>query len=112
MAKKRNPGSKKPGVKKKKASRPATAGAAATETASATIEGKAQEMGKKKSVSPLEFMRQVRSEGEKVTWTSRNETMVSTLMVLVMVAIMAIFFLLVDQALRFAVGALLSVGVE
>jgi preprotein translocase subunit SecE len=43
-----------------------------------------------------------------VTWTTRNETMISTVMVLIMVAIMAVFFLLVDQVLRFGVTSILS----
>ena len=74
-----------------------------------TIEGKAVEAKKKKSTNPLEFLQQVRNEGSKVTWTTRNETMVSTIMVLIMVAIMAVFFFLVDQSLRFGVCALLPI---
>lgn len=73
------------------------------------IEGKADEVKKKKKTSPLEFLQQVRNEGSKVTWTSRNETMVSTIMVLIMVVIMAIFFFLVDQSLRFGVCNLLPI---
>ncbi|MEZ5922390.1 MAG: preprotein translocase subunit SecE [Parvularculaceae bacterium] len=68
-----------------------------------TIEGRADEVKKKKGVSPYTFLLQVRTEAEKVTWTSWKETWISTLMVLAMVVIMAIFFLLVDQTLRFAV---------
>ena len=67
------------------------------------IEGKAQEVKKKQAVSPFTFLQQVRAEMSKVTWTTRNETMVSTIMVLIMVAIMAAFFFLVDQGLRFGV---------
>ncbi len=78
--------------------------------ASKTIEGKADEQPrKKKKTSPLEFIQQVRAEGSKVTWTSRNETMVSTVMVLIMVAIMALFFFLVDQLLRYGVCSLLPI---
>ncbi len=108
MAKKRNPGSKKPGVRKTRKKAAASGAAAAAQAA--TIEGKADEVQKKKSVSPFEFLQQVRSEGEKVTWTSRNETLVSTIMVLVMVTIMSLFFFLVDQGLRFGIGELLSIG--
>jgi preprotein translocase subunit SecE len=79
-------------------------------SAGATIEGVAEEVKKKKSVSPLEFLQQVRTEAEKVTWTTWNETWVSTLMVLVMVIIMAIFFLLVDQALKFGVCNVLPIN--
>ena len=106
MAKKHNPGSKKPGVKRKRRAQPQQPASAEAEM----IEGKAEEVGKKSSVSPFEFFQQVRNEGEKVTWTTRNETTVSTIMVLIMVAIMSLFFFLVDQTLRFGVGALLSLG--
>lgn len=74
------------------------------------IEGKADEVQKKKKrTSPLEFIQQVRSEAAKVTWTSRNETLVSTIMVLIMVAIMSLFFFGVDQGLRFAVCNILPI---
>ena len=77
-----------------------------------TIDGAAEEVKKKKSVSPMEFLTQVRAEAEKVTWTSWKETQVSTVMVFIMVVVMAIFFLIVDQSLRFAVctGLQLSCG--
>ena len=78
-------------------------------TASKTIEGKAEDaQKKKKKTGPLEFIQQVRAEGRKVTWTSRNETMISTIMVLIMVTIMSIFFFIVDQILRFGVSSILS----
>lgn len=75
----------------------------------ATIEGKASEPKKKKQTNPIAFVQQVRSEASKVTWTSRNETLVSTIMVLIMVAIMALFFFLVDQGLRFGVCNILPI---
>lgn len=78
--------------------------------AGATIEGKAEEVGKKKKVGFFEFVQQVRAEGQKVTWTSRNETIISTIMVLIMVAIMAVFFLIVDQVLRFLVAWAMTIG--
>ncbi|WP_395073388.1 preprotein translocase subunit SecE [Hyphococcus sp.] len=73
------------------------------------IEGKAAEVKKKKRTSPLTFLQQVRNEAAKVTWTTRNETVVSTIMVLIMVAIMAVFFFSVDQGLRFAICHLLPI---
>ncbi|MEM9170896.1 MAG: preprotein translocase subunit SecE [Pseudomonadota bacterium] len=108
MAKKNNPGSRRKGAPRKK--RQTGAGAAAGGGAE-TIDAKAEEVGvQKKSTSPLEFFSQVRAEAGKVTWTSRNETVVSTVMVLIMVMIMSLFFFLVDQALRAGVGYLLSLG--
>ncbi len=77
--------------------------------AGATIDGVAEEVKKKKRTNPLEFLRQVRTEAEKVTWTTWNETWVSTLMVLVMVVVMAIFFLFVDQTLKFGVCTILPI---
>lgn len=76
----------------------------------ATIEGVAEEVQKKKKrIGVLEFLRQVRVEAEKVTWTTWNETWVSTAMVLTMVVIMAIFFLLVDQTMKFGVCTILPI---
>lgn len=58
--------------------------------------------------SPAEFFQQVRQEGRKVTWATRQEVTVSTIMVLIMVVISAIFFFLVDSALRFLVATVLQ----
>lgn len=76
--------------------------------AAPTIEGAAEEVKKKKRTSVPVFFNQVRDEARKVTWTSRNETMVSTVMVLIMVAIMSLFFFIVDWVLRFGVQQILS----
>ncbi|MBT3787981.1 MAG: preprotein translocase subunit SecE [Alphaproteobacteria bacterium] len=60
--------------------------------------------------SPGEFIRQVRQETAKVTWPTRKETGVTTVMVFIMVTVCAIFFLLVDQVLSLGVRALLGLG--
>ena len=39
----------------------------------------------------------MREETEKVTWPSRRETAITTLMVFVMAAVASVFFLLADQ---------------
>jgi len=49
--------------------------------------------------TPLEFLRQVREEVRRVSWPSRKETTVTTSMVLVMVAVAALFFFGVDWVL-------------
>jgi preprotein translocase subunit SecE len=46
-----------------------------------------------------------------VTWASRNETLVSTVFVFIMVVFAALFFFLVDWVLRGAVGAILNLNV-
>jgi preprotein translocase subunit SecE len=58
----------------------------------------------------MQFLREVRQEGAKVTWPTRKETMISTAMVLVMVVIAALFFLVVDELLSFGVRFLLGLG--
>jgi preprotein translocase subunit SecE len=60
--------------------------------------------------SPFKFMQEVRAEGQKVTWATRKETTVTTIMVFVMVFIMAIFFLLSDQVMRIAVSYILGIN--
>ncbi|MCH9018843.1 MAG: preprotein translocase subunit SecE [Proteobacteria bacterium] len=60
--------------------------------------------------SPNELIRQVRQEVSKVTWPTRKETAVTTGMVFVMVAVMAVFFLIVDQILSSGVRAILGLG--
>jgi len=62
------------------------------------------------SISPLEFLRQVRQEVSKVTWPSRKETGVTTAMVFAMVVLAAMFFFLVDQLLSTGVRFFLGLG--
>jgi len=60
-------------------------------------------------VSPFKFLQEVRAEVQKVTWPTRKETTVTTIMVFVMVLIASLFFLLADQVMRIAVSFLLGV---
>lgn len=60
--------------------------------------------------NPFEFIQQVRTETSKVTWPTRRETIVTTIMVFIMVFIAAIFFLLADQVLSWGVQLLLGLG--
>jgi len=59
--------------------------------------------------NPVAFFRQVRSEVGKVVWPSRNETLISTVMVLIMVALASLFFLTADQVIAWFVQLLLSI---
>ncbi len=61
-------------------------------------------------VNPFEFIQQVRSETSKVTWPTRRETMITTIMVLIMVFLAAVFFFLADQVLSWGVRAVLGLG--
>jgi preprotein translocase subunit SecE len=59
-------------------------------------------------VGPFKFAQQVRQEIVKVTWPSRQETIVTTIMVFMMVALTATFFALVDLGLGALRNYLLS----
>lgn len=58
--------------------------------------------------NPVKFFREVREETAKVTWPTQKETVVTTIMVLIMTVISAIFFLLADQVLSKIVQLVLS----
>ncbi len=60
-------------------------------------------------LNPFIFARQVRQEVSKVTWPTRSETVITTIMVMIMVFVMALFFLGVDQVLSRIVRFILSV---
>ena len=60
--------------------------------------------------SPFEFIQQVRREVAKVTWPTRKETMITTIMVFIFVFLVAIFFFLVDQVLSYVVKLVLGLG--
>jgi preprotein translocase subunit SecE len=57
--------------------------------------------------NPIEFFQQVRQEAAKVTWPTRNETLVTTIMVLIMVVLASFFFLGVDAVLKWLVEDLI-----
>ncbi|HRO49193.1 MULTISPECIES: preprotein translocase subunit SecE [Hyphomicrobium] len=46
--------------------------------------------------NPFQFVQEVRQEVSKVTWPTRKEVWITTIMVLIMVTLAAIFFLLTD----------------
>ena len=53
------------------------------------------------AISPFKFLQEVRSEAAKVTWPTRRETTITTIMVFVMVALASIFFFAADQIIRY-----------
>ena len=61
-------------------------------------------------ISPIVFIQQVKREISKVTWPTRKEVTITTVMVFVLVVIAAIFFLLVDQVLGRIVSFVLELG--
>ena len=60
--------------------------------------------------NPLKFIQEVKQEAFKVSWPTRKETLQGSLMVVAMAIIASLFFLLLDQILRFLLELLLKVG--
>ena len=60
-------------------------------------------------MNPIVYFQQVRAEVKKVVWPTRNETLISTVMVLIMVALASLFFLSADQVISWIVQLLLSI---
>ncbi|WP_420135195.1 preprotein translocase subunit SecE [Rhodopseudomonas sp.] len=59
--------------------------------------------------SPFKFLQEVRSETAKVTWPSRREVTITTIMVFIMVALASIFFFFADQLIRILITFILGV---
>ena len=64
----------------------------------------------KKRITPMQFFSQVRAEGRKITWPSRKETWITSVMVFIMVLIASAFFWIVDTGLGFASRFILGLG--
>jgi preprotein translocase subunit SecE len=60
--------------------------------------------------SPLEFIRQVQAETRKVVWPTRRETVMTGVMVMIMTAILALFFFVIDTGFEALVKMLLSLA--
>lgn len=60
--------------------------------------------------NPFHFLQEVRAETAKVTWPTRKETTITTVLVLFMVLLASLFFVVVDWSLRLIVSGLLSLG--
>jgi len=63
-----------------------------------------------KTVNPFTFLQQVRQETAKVTWPSRRETTISTVMVVIFAFIAAIFFFAADLLMGYGVEFILGIG--
>jgi preprotein translocase subunit SecE len=60
--------------------------------------------------NPLVFLQEVRQEVGKVTWPTWKEVWITTVMVLIMVALASLFFLAVDQVIGWIVQWVLGFG--
>ena len=60
--------------------------------------------------NPIKFIQEVKQEAFKVTWPTWKESLQGALMVLIMAVVMSLFFLLLDQILKFFLDILLRVS--
>ena len=61
--------------------------------------------------NPLKFIQDVKQEAYKVSWPTSKETLQGTLMVVAMAVVASLFFLLLDQVLKFFLDILLKVSI-
>ena len=69
-----------------------------------------QETEPRRKGGPLQFWREVRAEGRKVTWATRGEVTVSVIMVMIFTVAAGLFFFLVDTIASFLIRLILSIG--
>jgi preprotein translocase subunit SecE len=67
-----------------------------------------QETEPRRRGGPFRFWGEVRAEARKVTWATRQEVTVSTIMVVIFGIVAALFFFFVDSILRLGVSLILN----
>ena len=60
--------------------------------------------------NPLRFLQEVKQEAFKVTWPTKKDTVTGSLMVFVLASLAAVFFLLLDQFLKFFLDLILTLN--
>ena len=66
----------------------------------------------KKKVGPMKYLSQVRQEARKVVWPTGNETLVTTIMVMIVMVLFGIFFFFVDWMAANLTQVLLHIGLS
>ncbi len=61
--------------------------------------------------NPLRFLQEVKQEAFRITWPTKKDTVTGALMVFVLASLAAVFFLLLDQILKFFLNLILSMGI-
>jgi preprotein translocase subunit SecE len=57
--------------------------------------------------NPLRFLQEVKQEAFKITWPTKKDTVTGSVMVFVLASLAAVFFLLLDQILKFFLNIVL-----
>ena len=61
-------------------------------------------------LNPFKFIQSVKQEAFRVTWPTRREVLIGSLMVFVLASLAAIFFLLLDQIYKFLLSIILTIN--
>ena len=61
--------------------------------------------------NPIKFIQEVKQEAFRVTWPTGKETLQGTLMVVAMAIVASLFFLLLDQFLKFFLELVLKISI-
>ena len=64
----------------------------------------------KRMKNPLKFLQEVKQEAFRITWPTKKETLTGALMVFALASVAALFFLLLDQILRFLLNIVLTIN--
>ena len=65
---------------------------------------------KKVMKNPLKFIQEVKQETFRITWPTKKDTMMGAVMVFALASVAAIFFLVLDQILRFLLNLVLTIN--
>lgn len=60
--------------------------------------------------NPFQFLQDVRAEATKVTWPNRRETMITTVLVVIMCVLASLFLFLADEIIHIAINLILGFG--
>ena len=61
-------------------------------------------------ISPFKFIQGVKNEAFKVSWPTGRETLTGAVMVVLLAIVAAIFFLILDQILKFFLNFILTIN--
>ena len=61
-------------------------------------------------INPLKFIQGVKNEAFRVSWPTGKETLTGAVMVVLLAIVAAVFFLILDQILKFFLNFILAIS--
>jgi len=62
-------------------------------------------------LNPLKFIQGVKQEAFRVTWPTKRDVLIGSLMVFALAAVASIFFLFLDQIYKFLLDIILTINI-